>query len=219
MLRIGLMLPSSNTVMEPDFVREFAGRATIHAARMFLEDPVTTEGEERMLDEGAEPAARDLGTLEPDLVVFGCTSAGALRGAEADRKLRATLSDLAGAPVVGIVDSIARSLRGRGMERVSVFTPYSDDLNRVIARGLDEDGFDVLSIEGLGNADNVAIGRVGPEHILDRGADAVAKGSEALVVPCTNFRAFEVRDELAEKTGVEVITACSAVIESIGSEL
>lgn len=219
MLRIGLMLPSSNTVMEPDFVREFAGRATIHAARMFLEDPVTTEGEERMLDEWAEPAARDLGTLEPDLVVFGCTSAGALRGTEADRDLRARLSELAGAPVVGIVDSIARSLRDRGMERVSVFTPYREDLNRVIAKGLTEDGFDVLSIEGLGNADNLVNGRVEPGHIVEKAAEAVAGGSEALIVPCTNFRALEARGELAERTGVEVITACSAVIESIEDEL
>jgi maleate isomerase len=121
--------------------------------------------------------------------------------------------------VVGIVDSIARSLRERGLERVSVFTPYRDDLNRVIVKGLTEDGFDVLSIEGLGNADNLANGRVEPGRIVERAAEAVTDGSEALIVPCTNFRALEARRELAEKTGVEVITACSAVIESIGDEL
>ncbi len=219
MRRLGLLLPSSNTVMEPDFVRELGDRASIHAARMFLPDPVTPEAELRMLDETAEPAARDLGTLQPDLVVFGCTSAGALRGAEADRELRARLSELAGAPVIGIVDSIARALRARGLAKVSVFTPYRDDLNEVIAKGLREDGFEVLALTGLGNANNLDNGRVEPSEIVREASDAVAPGSEALIVPCTNFRALEARRELADRTGTEVITACSAVIESVEERL
>lgn len=69
--RVGLMIPSSNTMMEADFTRGLPDGMTLHTARMYMRD-TTRQGEERMLDEFALPAARDLGTVSPDVVVFGC---------------------------------------------------------------------------------------------------------------------------------------------------
>ena len=71
--RPGLIIPSSNTIMEADFVRYAPPGVSVHTARMFLED-TTPEAESRMLDEFTLPAAHDLVTTRPDVVVFGCTS-------------------------------------------------------------------------------------------------------------------------------------------------
>src|SRR5271165_6074454 len=73
-LRIGLIVPSSNTVMEPDFHRELAPPGIVSTARIFLED-VTREAELRMLKEDLPHAADSIRTTAPDIVVFGCTSA------------------------------------------------------------------------------------------------------------------------------------------------
>ena len=54
------LVPSSNTVMEPDFVRGLPADATLHTGRMLLDD-VTPESEARMLDEATLPAARGSG--------------------------------------------------------------------------------------------------------------------------------------------------------------
>jgi maleate cis-trans isomerase len=97
--RVGLMIPSSNTMMEVDFARDLPPGTALHTARMYMED-TTPAGENRMLDEFALPAARDLGTARPDVVVFGCTSAGALRGNDYDAQLCQQISELTGAPVV-----------------------------------------------------------------------------------------------------------------------
>lgn len=67
--KIGLIVPSSNTIMEPDFYRNLPEETTLHTARMYLED-VTAETEARMLDEYTLPAARDLATVSPDVVIF-----------------------------------------------------------------------------------------------------------------------------------------------------
>src|SRR6266566_3980698 len=77
-VRVGLMIPSSNTMMEVDFARDLPPGTALHPAWMFMED-TTPAGENRMLDEFTLPAARDLGTARPDVVVFGCTIAGRLR--------------------------------------------------------------------------------------------------------------------------------------------
>jgi maleate isomerase len=213
--RVGLMVPSSNTVMEPDFQRALAGVATVHTARMHLVDPVTPDGELQMLDQHARPASRDIGTLRPDLVVFGCTSAGSLLGRDGDVRLRAELSGDAGAPVLGIIDAMGESLRAQGAARISVYTPYRDELNALVEAGLRADGFEVLRITGLGIADNVGVGRVEPEEILAGAEGVLAPGSDALAVACTNFRALEVREELEQRLGVPVVTANSAALDAV----
>ncbi|MYC30160.1 MAG: hypothetical protein F4X65_08740, partial [Chloroflexi bacterium] len=77
--RVGLIVPSTNTVMEPDLYRNLPSGTTVHTSRMLLEGSVTIEAEEMMLDVYLPECARQIGTLQPDVVVFGCTSAGALR--------------------------------------------------------------------------------------------------------------------------------------------
>lgn len=81
-----LLLPLANTVFEPDFYRFIPEGWGVHIPRMYLPD-TAVEGEERMLDEYVLPAARDVATTRPHVVVFGCTSAGALRGNEYEAQL------------------------------------------------------------------------------------------------------------------------------------
>ena len=78
--RVGLLVPSSNTVMEVDFYRHLPAAATVHTGRMYME-ATTVKGEEEMLDKHCLPAAADVATAKPDLMVFGCTSGGGVAGA------------------------------------------------------------------------------------------------------------------------------------------
>ena len=104
-VRIGLLIPSSNTMMEVDFVRGLPPHATLHTARMFMED-TTAAGESRMLDEFSMGAARDIATARPDVVVFGCTSAGALRGDAYDSELCARISAVTSAPTLSTIQAV-----------------------------------------------------------------------------------------------------------------
>src|ERR671914_2171314 len=84
--RIGLIVPSSNTVVEPDFYRTVPSDASVHAARMFLAE--TTEAAERiMITEYVPQAVKDLASLHPDVVAFACTTGGAVLGADGEAKL------------------------------------------------------------------------------------------------------------------------------------
>ncbi|MBS1879490.1 MAG: aspartate/glutamate racemase family protein [Actinobacteria bacterium] len=214
-MRVGLIVPSSNTVMEPDFQRELAGVASVHAARMYLADPVTPAGEFEMLDRHAAPAARDLGTLAPDVTVFGCTSAAALLGPDGDARLRSRLVGLTGTRVVGVADSLGNRLRELDASRIAVLSPYAAELAEAVIRGFAGEGFEVLGAHGLEIGDNAEVGRVEPEAILDAAPLALAPGAEALAVACTNLRALEVREELERAVGIPVVTANSAALTAV----
>ena len=74
--RVGLIVPSTNTVMEPDLYRNLPAGTTVHTSRMLLEGSVTIEAEELMLDVYLPECARQIGTLMPDVVVLAALRPG-----------------------------------------------------------------------------------------------------------------------------------------------
>jgi maleate isomerase len=214
-VRIGLIVPSSNTVMEVDLYRRLPARFHVHTARMFLEE-TTPEGESEMLDEHVMPAARDLGTARPHAVVFGCTSAGALRGNAYDVELCDRIAAVTGAQTISTIASVREAVDRRGAGRVGIITPYVDALNDRIRASIEADGVGVAAIHGLGIDENFAIAQVTPDRIVDFAATSFAgAGIELLFASCTNFRAFDALEAIADALGVPVVTSNQAVVEAV----
>jgi maleate isomerase len=217
------MIPSSNTMMEVDFARDLPPGTALHTARMFMED-TTPAGENRMLDEFALPAARDLGTARPDVVVFGCTSAGALRGNDYDAQLCEQISELAGAPVVSTIGAVRAAVQASGAASIGVITPYVDELNEKIRASVEADGTHVAAIAGLGITDNFAIAEVGHDEIVafaERALGRLAAGGGIGLVfaSCTNFGAMAARLAIAARLGLPVITSNQAVLAAAVARL
>ncbi len=212
--RIGLLVPSSNTVMEVDFYRHLPPGMTLHTARMYMER-TTPEGEAMMLDRHTLPAARDVGTARPDVLVFGCTSAGALRGNDYERRLCKAIAQEAGTRVISVMASVRDAIRRRRATRIGVVTPYVEALNERIRSSLKADGFAVPIIAGLGLTDNFDIGLVSPTAIVDFAVESLSESAIDLVfVSCTNFRALEARPLIEERLHLPVVTSNSAALEA-----
>ena len=221
--RLGLMIPSSNTMMESDFFHNAPPGTAVHTARMYMED-TTAEGENRMLDEFALPAARDLGTARPAVVVFGCTSAGALRGNDYDTALCQQISEVAGAPAVSTIASVRAAIEAAGGSRIGVITPYVDELNEKIKASIEADGPEVVRIEGLGITENFTIAEVGHDEIVSFAVRALGdladSGAIDLVfASCTNFGAMAARPAIAQRLGLPVVTSNQAVFDAAVARL
>ena len=212
--RVGLIVPSSNTVAEVDFYRRLPDTATLHTARMYLED-VTVEAETTMLDEHLPRAVADIETTQPDVVVFACTSAGALRGNDAEAVLTAAISAQTGARTVSVAAAVRTAIESRGARRIVVITPYVTSLNDRIQASLEEDGLEVAAIHGMGIVDNHEIGAVSPEQITRFARTCVEPSDiDLLFVSCTNFRAVEARPSIEESLGIPVVTSNHAALEA-----
>ena len=206
MSRIGLLLPSSNTTMEPDFIRMAPDGVTVHSARMLLED-VTPESLERMAGE-AEQAARLLSTADVEIMVYGCTSGSLIRGVEWETSLVRKIETASDTPTVTTAGAVVEALRALGARKIRVFTPYTDPVNRLEKTFLEAHGFQVASIRGLGLVDNLKIGRVTPaeiERLVDSGP-----GAECLFISCTNLPAVPLVQALEERHRMPVVTSNQA---------
>ncbi|NPV85245.1 MAG: Asp/Glu racemase [Anaerolineae bacterium] len=211
--RIGLMVPSSNTVLEPDFYRNLPHGWTVHTARMYLED-VTVTAEQQMLDEHTLPAARQLATAHPHVVVFGCTSASALRGNLYEERLVEDIQQVVGVPVISVSRAVRQTLKNLHARNIVVITPYLEEINAKIRRSFEEDGMNVLRLLGMGIRENARIALVPGEMIVNLAHRAVhGLSPDALFVSCTNFPAMSILDALRRAFPFPVITSNQAALD------
>jgi maleate isomerase len=215
-IRIGLLVPSSNTIMETDLHRVLSDdRYTIHTDRMFLVE-TTRAAEIIMIEKHAPLAAKDLSTIHPDLLVFGCTSGGSLFGIDYDAKLCRDLGEIGGCPALGVITAVSDALTAANGRHIAVITPYVEELTRSVASALQSDGREIVAADGMGISANFEIAAVEPEQIVQFATERLRGLTfDTLLVSCTNFRALEAKSALEQAIGRNVVTSNSAVIDAI----
>jgi maleate isomerase len=209
--KIGLLVPSSNTSTEPDFYRVMPENVSLHSHRIWLED--TTLEDLDTMNREAEIAARYVGTADVDIIAYACTSGSFLGGPGYDQNLLATLTKSSGgAPAIGTSPAMIEALKEMGIRRVSVVTPYLDSINERMAEFLQGNGFEVVSIAGQQIVPNIEIGAQTPEAILAFAKENLDPSADAYFLSCTNWRAFEVVEQLEQESGKPVVTSNQATI-------
>jgi maleate isomerase len=217
--RVGLLVPSANIVMERDLQRGLRDVASVHTARMYNVE-TTAEAESRMLDEYLPRAITDIASLRPHAVVFGCTSAGALRGPAYDQELRRRIEDETGARTVSTIAAATYAVAATGLRRIAILTPYNDELNVKIKASFEEAGSEVVEIQGFGIEDSFALAEPTPDQIASRAIQLVERSKpDLLFISCTDFRALEAAPAVEAATGVPVMTSNLAVLQAVKAAL
>ena len=218
-LRVGLLVPSSNTIMEQDIIRGVGRHASVHTARMHMTE-ATRAAENAMLDRYLPQAIADIASVRPDITIFGCTSASALRGEEYDKELCSLISAQTGGVTISTIAAVNDAIKASGASRVAILTPYGEELNVKIRDSIAAAGVEVIAIEGMGITENFECSVPAPEEITERAAALVNRSNAGLLlISCTNFRALESASSIEEATGVPVITSNSAVLRAVNEAI
>ncbi|MGE0847153.1 MAG: aspartate/glutamate racemase family protein [Flavobacteriaceae bacterium] len=202
--RVGLVVPSVNAVVEPDFAWAAPPGVTFHATRVPL-SATTPEGL-REMNRSVAAAAGLLAHLTPDLIAYACTSGSFVDGEAGLRAQTAQIADIAGCPVVTTSGAIIDAFGFLGIGRVALATPYRDEVNEAERAFFAGHGIDVLSVVGLGLSGQ-AIREVTPERVVELAHEADTPDSEALFLSCTDLRALEVVDRLEQELGKPVLSS------------
>ena len=209
--KLGLILPSSNTTVEPDLHRVLPEHVSLHASRIWVVD--VTHDDLEAMNRDAEMAARYVGTAEVDAIAYACTSGSFIGGPGYDQDLLARITaEAGGVPSVGTSPAMVEALRAVGIRRVSVVTPYTDEINEGLTTFLAAHGFEVLSMAGQQIVPNVEIGAQTPETILAFAKANLDPEADGLFLSCTNWRSMEVAEQLERETGKPVVTSNQATL-------
>ncbi len=210
--RVGLIVPSVNTTIEPDFAWAAPTTLSFHTARVMLH--ATTPEGLRAMNREVESAARLLASTTPDAVAFACTSGTFLDGDAALTRQLQDIAGIVGCPVVATSRAIIDACRALGLRRLALATPYLDVINLAEHAFLSEQGLDVVAMKGLGLSGK-AIREVPPDAVAALVRETDCAAAEAVFVSCTDFRALEIVDELEHELGKPIITSNSVTLWGI----
>jgi maleate isomerase len=207
MYRIGLLLPSSNMTMEPDFYRMAPPEVSVHSARMMLTE-FTQEALTKTLGD-AQREAELLSSAHVDVMVYGCSTCALLGGVDWEQVLVDQIRFNTGVRVVTVNQAMVDAIRALGGGRVGVVTPYTETLNRLKRRYLEAHGLTVSSVRGLGLSDAFRIGTVEEAAIMPLVKEA-AKDSDIILIGCTSFPVVRLIGKIESMTGLPVVTSNQA---------
>ena len=207
--RIGLLVPSINTTMETEFWRIAPEGVSVHSARIAGGRHGTPE-ELRSMESASLKAAEEVAMVEPDVVVYGCTSGSFFEGPEWNKKICEQLTAITKAPTVTTAGGMAACLMAAGHRRVDVVTPYVELTNERLKQFLKAHGIDVLKLGTFDMLDMFDHAKIQPEEIYAKVKEITSPEAEAVFIACTQLRALEVIDLLERDLGKPVYSAVQA---------
>jgi maleate isomerase len=202
--RIGLLLPSSNSVQEPDFNSVLPKDITLHIARMGL-STVEAESTLRIVQE-IETESRKLADVDVDVIVFAATAPSSRNGIGYDRELIARISAASGKPATTASTALLEALRTLSAKRIVLGAPWSAAVNQTAAAFIEGNGFEVLAQETLGLVRNLEIGLLDPQTAYDVGRRADRPNADAVMLACGNWTTFAIIERLERDLGKPVLT-------------
>ena len=211
--KIAYMLPSSCTVFEQEFLKVTAGLdGVIGCPTRLLIDGTDADGMAQM-NEGIDLAARQLATTAPDVLVYMCTAGSFAGGQAGNQAIKDRLRTITGCPQVATTsEAVVEALKGLGVRRVAMLTPYDDD---VTGREVDFLGYHEIAVTDFTNLDiedNLDRGSVTPEQSFRSATALDHQGADGLFLSCGNIRSIEIIASLEAHTDRPVVTSAQATI-------
>ena len=168
--RIGIVVPSTNTTVQPECDVLRPRGVTNHVARSTIKErPLNTEQAffEHMQDmrEGIGTAIDQVKTADPDHLILGIALETFWGGVATADKLQRELSERANIGVsMGSTASVS-ALKAFGAKRIAVLTPHQPRGDDIVRLYLTEAGYEILRLVGLKCATPRAIAQV-PETVI-----------------------------------------------------
>ena len=212
--RLGMLVPSSNTVLEPETAKLLPrdGSVTCHVSRLPVVTISSEPGSLGQFDVAPVLAASALlADARVDLILWNGTAASWL-GFGHDATLTEAIARATGTPATTAVIAINAALASLGARRIGLVTPYVAEIETGIAHNYAGIGIDVVAAERLDLTENFAFGAVPAETVAGMIRAAAAARPDAIVVMCTNFAGASVADALGEELGIPVIDSVRAAI-------
>lgn len=216
--RIGVVVPVSNTNLEPDLNMLRPAGVSLHFARAGGYDLDA-------IPDGAQMRQFALASLDcvlesllaagPDMILYGCTSATLSHGPAFDREFQARIERAAGVPAVTAAGAVVEALTDLDVRRIGFTSPYVRSLNEGAADFLRQCGFEIVATaDAEGDLGNYGVGALSPGEVHALGLSADHEDAEAIVLSCTDMRAVEATPMLERDLGKPVVTSNQALMRA-----
>jgi maleate isomerase len=192
-MKFGVLGPSTNTVVQPDFDDMRVPGVTNHYSRIVVEDAQALSDESFMagtleISRNTLDAVRGVLTCKPDYLVMGMSAVTFYGGAKGAEQWRGRIEEASGLRVCTGSESVAAALAAYGgIRRVGLLSPYYPVANHEVASFLSDHGYDVVRDIALRCTSWTAIAEVQPAALRRALLELDGDDVDALVQVGTNL--------------------------------
>jgi len=203
-LRLGLLLPSSNSTQEPEFSEVLPRNTSLHCARLSLKT-IDKDSTEKIVEE-LEHESRKLADADVGVMLLAATAPTSRKGMGWDRTLVRRIQDASGKPATTASTAMLESFAVMGISRVAVAAPWSEEVNKTVVEFIQANGVEVMKHQALGVVRNNDVGKLDPQTAYDLGRKVDTPQSQAVFLACGNWWSMSVVERLERDLGKPVLT-------------
>ncbi len=213
---LGMITPSSNTVVEPacaDILRGLPG-VSAHFARLRVTHISLDDRSSAQFDIAAmQDAASLLADAQVRSICWNGTSASWL-GLHRDEALCAAIRGRTGICATSASLATVELFRRAGVTRFGLVTPYTSDVQARIIMNYAALGFECIAERHLGLTDNCAFAGVSASTLRSMARDVAQAKPQAISILCTNLPGAAIAAALERELGIPVFDATACAIWS-----
>ncbi len=209
--RIGLITLASDFRIEKDFNNVIHGEEIdLYSNRIQSYNPLTNETLKKMADDIPKVAKEILPGQKLDCVAYGCTSGTIAAGySSIFEKINLAKPDT---KVTTPITSAINALKALKINKLSIFTPYTDEINRSVINYFKKENIEISELSYFDIASDLDIGKVDPEYLFDVLIKKDLSNSDALFISCTALPALSIIRDLEKKMGKIVLSSNQTLI-------
>ncbi len=214
--RIGVVVPVTNTNLEPDLALLAPEGVSIHVSRSGGYDVNAIPDENQMRqysNSHSDEVVDNLRHCRADVILYGCTSATLAQGPDYDEEFRQRIEKRTGIATVTAASALVAALQGLAIKRFAFTSPYVASLNDLAIFFIEACGHRCVgradTAKALGNDE---VSALKPEDVVALAERANRDDAEAIVLSCTDLRAVESVPEIERRLEKPVITSNQALL-------
>lgn len=202
---LGMIFPPANYPVPPE-AKELYPTGVKFLAKGLAFHGMTIESYEEAVPR-IVPAALELKAQGANAISIMGTSLTFFKGAAYNQQLIESVHKATGLPASSMSNGIVDGLKVAGAKRVTVATAYTDTVNATLGRFLEQSGFEVTTIKGLGLVNGTD--KVTHDQLYDFSARvfAAAPNADALLISCGGLKTIDLLVPLEQKVKVPVVSS------------
>jgi len=209
--RIGLITLASDFRIEKDFNNVIYGKEIdLFSNRIHCYNPLNNETLKKMADDITDVTTEILPDQKLDCVAYGCTS-GTIAAGYSSVYEKVNLAK-PNTKVTTPITSAIKALKKLNINKISVFTPYTDEINQSVAEYFKKENIEVISLSYFNIASDLDIGKVDQNYLFEVLSKIDLSESDALFVSCTALPVLSLIEKLEKKLGKIVLSSNQTLI-------
>ena len=213
-LLLGMLTPSSNTVLEPVTTSMLAGlpEASAHFGRFKVTEIALTEQALGQFDDREILGAAELLSHAKVGVIGWSGTSASWRGFDTDEALCRRITEATGIPACTSVLALNEIFALTKVRRFGLVTPYLEDVQAKIVANYARAGYECVAERHLDLRDNFSFSEVDADTLRRMVREVAQAEPDAIAILCTNLRGGPLVAELEAETGIPVHDSIATVV-------